>query len=115
MLNQQLKTEQNAAGFVNAEQMWFWFLSARKIRNGFGRRDDGPGTRVCQLVDVETLITKLYLAGRLTDEQLAVMKEFGEKRRAPMPLVYAENKKSALWRSAMGTIGAAANAKGWIE
>jgi hypothetical protein len=65
-------------------------------------------------LDVETLITKLYLAGKLTDEQLAVMKEFGDKRRAPHQHIWSENRKAAIWRGAMGTLEIAAAAKGWM-
>jgi hypothetical protein len=60
------------------------------------------------------LITKLYLSGRLTDEQLAVMKEFGDKRRAPHQHIWSENRATAAWRSAMQTIARAAAARGWI-
>lgn len=105
----------NSEKFQSAEQMWFWFLYSRQIRAGFSSRSATPGRRVCELLDVETLITKLYLSGQLTDEQLSVMKEFGDKRRAPHQHIWAENKKSALWRDAMQTIESAAVARGWMD
>lgn len=105
----------NAIKFQNAEQMWFWFLYSRAARNGCVHANATPTRRVCELVDVETLITKLYLAGRLSDEQLAVLKKFGDRRRAPHQHIWAENRAAALWRDAMATINAAAAKYGWIE
>ena len=69
----------------------------------------------CELLDVETLITKLYLSGKLTDEQLNVMKKFGDRRRAPHQYIWSENRAAALWHSAMDTINIAATKRGWIE
>lgn len=102
--------------FQNAEQMWFWFLCSKSLRNNVGRPTNNySDKKVCELVDVETLITKLYLCGKLTDEQIKVMKEFGDKRRAPHQYIWRENRAAAVWRDAMETINNAAIAKGWIE
>lgn len=102
--------------FQNAEQIWFWFLYSKSVRNDIGQRNGRDNTRrVCELVDVETLITKLYLAGKITDAQLAVMKEFGDRRRAPHQYIWRENHAAAIWNSAMKILDAAARAKGWIE
>ena len=80
--------------FQNAEQLWFWFLYSRSVQNGFARNANAATRRACELLDVETLVTKLYLAG---------------------DLIWAENRAAALWRGAMETIGAAAKQRGWIE
>ncbi len=103
--------------FQNAEQMWFWFLYSKSVRNDIGGQHTGrsSGHRVCELVDVETLITKLYLAGKLTLEHLGVMKEFGDKRRAPHQYIWRENRAAAKWAEAMKIINEAATKKGWIE
>ena len=59
--------------------------------------------------------TKLYLAGRISDEQLRIMKQFGDKRRAPHQYIWTENKAAALWRDAMNTLQHAAATRGWID
>lgn len=100
--------------FQHSEQMWFWFLHSKQIKNGFSRNNFSSGRRACEMLDIETLITRLYLSGRITDNQLSVMKEFGDKRRSPHQHIWAENKKAALWRDAMQTIETAAVKKGWI-
>lgn len=99
--------------FQNAEQLWFWFLYSKSLQNGFNRNTSNM-RRPCELIDVETLITKLYLCGKLSEEQLNVMKKFGDKRRAPHQYIYSENKSASLWKSAMDTLGEYAESKGWI-
>ena len=101
--------------FHNAEQLWFWFLYSKSVQNGYVRTNGSPTRRPCELLDVETLITKLYLCGKLSDEQLEVMKKFGDRRRAPHQYIWSENRAAALWRTAMDTIEAAASEYGWIE
>lgn len=111
----QTQTVCQAEKFQNAEQLWFWFVYSRSVRTGFVRGASHATRRPCELLDVETLVTKLYLAGRLTDDQLAVMKKFGDRRRAPHQYIWSENRDADLWRRAMDTIDAAARACGWIE
>ena len=101
--------------FQSSEQLWFWFLYSRAVRNDFVRMRGNSVRRPCEILDVETLITKLYLCGKLTDEHLAVMKKFGDKRRAPHQHIWAENRASAIWDSAMVTLGDAAKQNGWID
>lgn len=101
--------------FQNAEQLWFWFLYSKSVQNDYTHRRETATRRVCELLDVETLITKLYLCGKLTDEQLFIMKKFGDRRRAPHQYVWAENHAADLWRRAMETINDAASERGWIN
>ncbi len=104
-----------AEKFQNAEQLWFWFLYSKSIQHGFMPRYTSSLRRPCELLDVETLITKLYLCGKITDEQLKIMKDFGDKRRAPHQHIWSENRAADQWRRAMDTICAAGRVRGWIE
>ena len=116
MKTQTIKNYCGAEKFQNAEQLWFWFIYSKSVRGGFiHARPANTSRRICELVDVESLVTKLYLSGRLTDEQLSVMKQFGDRRRAPHQHIWTENKAAALWNDAMRTLNAAASARGWIE
>lgn len=102
--------------FQNAEQIWFWFVYSRAVHSDIVRQKKlGTSRRICELVDVETLITKLYLCGKLTNEQLAVMKKYGDRRRAPHQYVWRENHDAAVWAAAMRVLDMAAHDKGWIE
>ncbi|MDR0967285.1 MAG: hypothetical protein LBL75_00405 [Rickettsiales bacterium] len=108
-----------AKKFRDAEQLWFWFLRCRNRDNA--RVGTMPGMRaahniyVCEAFDIENLITRLYLSGKLTDGQLSVLKEFGDKHRAPNHYIWAENSAAHQWRDAINTIESAARQKGWIE
>ena len=99
--------------FQNAEQLWFWFLYSKSVQNGFNHNRSSL-KRPCELLDVEMLITKLYLCGKLNDEQLSIMKKFGDKRRAPHQYIYSENKAAAVWQSAMDVLTEYAHKKDWL-
>ena len=100
--------------FQNAEQLWFWFLYSKSVQNSF-KRNISSTRRPCELLDVETLITKLYLCGKLSEEQLNVMKKFGDKRRAPHQYIWAENHAAYLWKCAMDVLEKAARKNNWID
>ncbi len=101
--------------FQSAEQLWFWFLYSKSVRNDFCRMRNTPTKRPCEILDVETMITKLYLSGKLTNEQLETMKKFGDKRRAPHQYIWSENRAAAQWSAAMDVIEQTAQKLGWIE
>lgn len=115
MMNNAISVNINTTDkFQNAERLWFWFLYSKSIQNGFGQHH-ATIRRPCEILDVETMITKLYLSGKLSDEQLDVMKKFGDKKRAPHQYIYSENRAAALWASAMQVLEIAARKNGWIE
>ena len=114
MLNTKYQEEINLTErFQNAEQLWFWFLYSKSVQNGFSYRTTSV-KRPCELLDVEMLITKLYLCGKLSSQQLEILKKFGDKKRAPHQYIYSENKAAALWKSAMETITEYTKQKGWL-
>ncbi|MDR1826600.1 MAG: hypothetical protein LBQ49_02820 [Rickettsiales bacterium] len=105
--------EKNA--FADAEHLWFWFVSCRRIKNGFGRRIADAWFRPCELLDVEVLLTQMYLSGRIGANELEVLKKYGEMRRAPNQHAFDENQDAALWASAIRALARAARNKGWVE
>ncbi len=114
-MNETQQIQSNTEKFHNAEQMWFWFVYSKSVQTGFIRNNHPYSRRVCELLDVETMITKLYLSGQLTEKQLNVMKKFGDKRRAPHQYIWEENHAAYLWKTAMDVLENAARKKGWIE
>lgn len=99
--------------FLDAESLWLWFCCSLKTRArmyGFGYAVKRP----CELVDVEVMIIKLYLCGKLTDKYLRVMKRYGDRRRAPHQGIRSQQRDSALWREAMDTLNKECRARGWI-
>ena len=104
----------SAVRFRDAEHLWLWFMSSSKIRTGFSRRGSG-GLRPCELVDVEALVTRLYLVGRISAPQLAVLKKYGDILRAPNRFNVDETSSAQLWQSAIAEIQASARRRGWVE
>ena len=115
MLSNTIKKDElcSTEKFQNAEQLWFWFLYSKSVQNGFNFHKSSI-KRPCEILDVESLVTKLYLCGKLTDEQLEVMKKFGDKKRAPHQYIYSENHAALLWKTAMDALGSYASKKGWL-
>ena len=114
-MNETQHIQSNLEKFHNAEQMWFWFIYSKSIQSGFIRTNHSGSRRICELLDVETMITKLYLSGQLSQEQLSVMKKFGDKRRAPHQYIWSENRDAYLWAGAMQVLENAARKNGWID
>ena len=111
----QTQTVYSSEKFQSAEQLWFWFLYSKSIRNNFQYRRAAHTRRPCEILDVETLITKLYLCGKLSDDDLSVMKKFGDKKRAPHQHIWCENRAVAIWEHAMSVLQDAATKRGWID
>lgn len=101
--------------FQNAEQIWFWFVYSKGMRGRCIRGFGNTAQRPCELLDVEMMVTKLYLAGRLNDKHLTTMKKYGDRRRAPNPNDWSERRDAELWTTAMQILGNAAIRAGWIE
>lgn len=99
--------------FNTAEQLWFWFVYSKCVRTPFSRTFTTT-KRPCELMDVEILITKLYLSGKITREQLEIMRLYADKRRSPNPNIYTEFRHCILWDKAMATIEHFARLRGWI-
>ena len=114
-MNNAIQPNDNLEKFHDAEQMWFWFIYSKYVQSGFVQNHRSSSRKICELLDVETLITKLYLSGNLSEEQLRVMKKYGDKRRAPHQYIWQENHDANLWKSAMGVLENAARKKNWID
>ena len=114
-MNELQQIPNNMEKFHNAEQMWFWFLYSKSVQSGFVQNHRSNIRRVCELLDVETMITKLYLSGQLTEEHLQVMKKFGDKKRAPHQYIWSENHDAYVWKCAMEILHDAAKKKDWID
>ena len=109
------QTQSNMEKFHSAEQMWFWFIYSKSVQSGYIKNHHTGSRYVCELLDVETMVTKLYLSGQLSEEQLTVMKKFGDKKRAPHQYIWSENHAAYLWKDAMNVLENAARKNGWID
>ncbi|MDR0319389.1 MAG: hypothetical protein LBH81_01475 [Rickettsiales bacterium] len=108
-------TEHNFNRFADADALWFWFVASKRIKTGFMARYAGGANRPCEILDMEVLMTRLNLSGKLPNAALNVLTRYGFLRRAPNKNLRHEEKDAAAWEGAMETITAAAKAKGWLE
>jgi hypothetical protein len=99
--------------FTNAEHLWFWFVSSRRLQTGFGRRGKAESDRPCELVDIEAMISRLYMSGLLTITHLEILKKYGEKRLVPNG--HTEHHVLAMWDQAISVIASECKRRGWIE
>ena len=93
VINEETNTSEK---FQNAEQLWFWFMYSKSVQNGFTHNHSNI-RRPCEILDVETLVTKLYLCGKLSDEQLVVLKKvWGQKTRPTSIYIQRKSRSSTL-------------------
>ncbi|MDR0449575.1 MAG: hypothetical protein LBG89_03930 [Rickettsiales bacterium] len=101
--------------FANAEVLWFWFVASKRIKTGFIARQAAGGNRPCEVIDIEVLITRLHLSGKISSEGVRVITRYGFLRRAPNRNHRFEERDADNWCAAMDAINAAAKSKGWLE
>lgn len=94
--------------FNSFADLWFWYCSVKNKKTW--RNSDYD----LNLIDVEMLITNLYLQKKLNDKQLMALKEFGDKGEAPNPNIWSYKRKADLWTAAIAVIEPVARAKGLI-
>lgn len=88
--------------FRTGDQAWIWcaqLLAAR--RDGRHPREGEGGNRPCTPDDILVLLNRLHIAGRLTLEQAAVLRRYGDMGRQPAVNMIGEEADWHAWRAAM--------------
>lgn len=103
--------------FQDAQEAWFWFISAQQARNDGARFVAGSGAypRPCEPLDILKVLDRLYRHRRLTRDHFLVMRHYGRRYIAPDPRRVKEVRAFKLWNEAMSRFGEALQAKGIIE
>lgn len=109
------KIEEYGNQFSDAEAMWFWFIASKRLKSGFLFKGNLESRRPCEVVDIEVLITKLHLSGKISNKQIKVMTKYGFMRKTPNKNLHFERQDFENWTTAMSIIQSAAKTKGWIE
>jgi hypothetical protein len=112
------RQDQAPAPFKTPAHAWLWcarLLQAR--RDGRAPRADlrEGGPRLCTPDDILVWIQRLHDRGHITLEHARVMRDYGEKGRAPHPGWAGEQSDFVLWRQAMRALGVVLAAKGIVE
>lgn len=103
--------------FMDAEEAWFWFITAQDARNDGARFVAGQGLykRPCEPIDIMKVLDRLYRQRRLLRDHLLVLRHYGRRHLAPDPRRVKEHRASQLWIEALERIGEVLEKKGIIE
>lgn len=107
---------EEAVPFRDAEEAWFWFITAQQARNEGARITAGQGLcpRPCEPIDILKVLDGLYRQRRLLREHLLVLRHYGRRHMAPDPRRVKEARASHLWREALERMSAVLERKGII-
>jgi hypothetical protein len=105
-----------AIPFRSAEQAWIW--AARLLLARSDGRAPHPregGQRPCTPDDLVVLLHRLHRAGRLTLEQAAVLRRYGDMGRAPQAVLLGEGADWHRWRAAIRAMEPSLIARGIVR
>lgn len=102
--------------FRNAEEAWFWFIRAQRVRRE-GLRFSGSGmmSRPCESDDIYLIASNLKRAGILRIWHLRTLLEFGARECPPDGRLRSEEKARRLWDEALDRMSTVLRHKGIIE
>lgn len=115
--HEKAKTHFAAAPFENAEEAWFWFITAQQARNDGARFVSGQGNviRPCEPVDILKILDRLYRQRRLLKDHLLVLRHYGRRNMAPDSRRVKEKRAAVLWEQAFERLEPVFIRKGIIE
>ena len=107
----------NTIPFKDAEEAWFWFITAQAARVDGARFSAGAGLypRPCEPLDILKVLDRLVRTRRLVRDHLLVLRHYGRRHLPPDPYRTKEIRAYQLWREAMERIGLVLEKKGIIE
>lgn len=102
--------------FVDAEEAWFWFIRSERARIEGARlsRDATNETRPCEPDDLYRFVMALRRAGKLRDDHLRVLTQYGWRECSPDPRVREEELPLCLWNEALDRLTTVLKAKGIV-
>jgi hypothetical protein len=105
----------NQSQHIETENIWFWFVSAKKVQNGFKNRSESGGVnRNYELADIEMVILRLQKTRKLSVKEIQTIVRFGMLRRVPNKNLRWEYNDAICWESAIETLSAEFLRKGWV-
>lgn len=107
----------NIVPFRDAEEVWFWFISAQQARADGARFTAGASLypRPCEPLDILKILDRLYRTRRLLRDHLLVLRHYGRRHMAPDPRRIKEQRAYQLWCEALERIGVVLTQKGIIQ
>lgn len=112
-----LDHRKNYEPFCNAEEAWFWFISAMKAREDGARFIAGMGKvrRPCEPVDIYKSLERLYRTRRLLIDHMKVLRHYGRRGVAPDQYYPPEMIAHRLWGEALRELEISLRQKGIVQ
>ncbi len=104
--------------FECAEEVWFWFcrsLNARSDGARGGKGDFIGYLRDCEICDIERIIRRLRIEGKISRRHLRVMIKWGKLNVPPYYDSRAKRSEVRLWDSAMAEFEKVLYGKGILK
>ncbi|MEM6903494.1 MAG: hypothetical protein AAF556_09690, partial [Pseudomonadota bacterium] len=103
--------------FVDAEEAWFWFITAYEARQSGARIVAGAGSlpRPCEPLDILRVVDRLYRQRRLFADHLRVLNFYGRRGSPPDARRGREQKAYGLWQGALMRIEPMLRLKGIVQ
>ncbi len=106
---------QNYVLFENAEEAWFWYCRYDE-RNGFKLNNSSNRIiRVCNLDDIYLVVSKLYLAKKISERHLKTLIKYGRMQIVPDERIEEEKDEALWWSDAMDKIEIILKNKGIVK
>lgn len=108
---------QGAIPFENAEEAWFWFITAQQARNDGARFTAGGGLlqRPCEPVDILKVLDGLHRKRCLKRDHLLVLRHYGRRNMPPERRRQKEARAFYLWEEALERMTPVLERKGIIK
>lgn len=92
--------------FDNAEEAWFWFITAQEAKNQGARFVSGMSLtpRPCEPTDILKILDRLYRNRRLLRDHLLVLRHYGRRQMPPDPSRIKEVQADKIWKEALSRI-----------
>lgn len=109
--------EKRAVPFADAQEAWFWYMRAVRMRVDGARLGDpfSRETRPCEPDDLYRAAMALRRAGRLGGEHLRVLAHFGWRQCPPDARLREEARALQLWQDALDRLTTVLKAKGIVR
>lgn len=92
------------ARFDSPETAWFWYLTARRMIQERGGGKGGYSVAPITVLDMDTVLVKLYRRRKITDRHLAVGRKYHAENRTPDPDYPTERDDARLWNELMDAL-----------
>lgn len=107
----------NLVPFADAEEAWFWFVTAQTAKNEGARYVSGQSVmpRPCEPNDILKVVDRLYRNRRLLRDHLLVLRHYGLRNMPPDWRRTKEQRAHHLWKQAMERIEPVLQSKGIVQ